>query len=164
MWIDGWQRDYRLKTTDYRLKTEDQKRCVVRINKQKAIFKIVFIAWTVMWLIFLVRGLVKGELTDYKYLYGKNLEEKRAYVTGEEFYGFIIFCKGITPEDSNYTVEANYDATMDYFRFAYYIFPSLRNLYDPQYIACYKVKFYKDGYKKIASLGEDKYILRKIKE
>ena len=131
--------------------------------KSKLTFKIVFIAWVAMWLLFLVRGLVKGEAGDYKNLFGKNLEQKRAYVTGEEFYAFIIFCKNVIPDDSDYTVEADYDQTLDYYNFAYYIYPSLRNLNDPEYIACYKTKSTKDGYEVIASLSDDKYILRKLK-
>jgi len=130
--------------------------------KSKVVFKIVFFVWVVIWLHFFVRELLKGEIRDYKNLFGRSLEEKRAYVTGKEFYGFILFCKKIIPEDFDYTVEANYDATMDYFRFAYYMYPSLRNLDNPRYIACYKIKFAKEGYKIIASLGEDKYILQRI--
>lgn len=129
--------------------------------KSKQIFRIVFIAWVVIWLLFLVRGLVKGEARDYKNLFGKSLEEKRAYVAGEEFYEFILFCKKVIPEDSDYTVKADYDATLDYFRFAYYIYPVLRNLDDPEYIACYKVKFTKEGYESVASLSDNKYILKR---
>ena len=129
--------------------------------KTKFIFRVVFITWIAMWLLFLVRGLVKGEARDYKNLFGKTLEEKRAYVTGEEFYKFILFCKEVIPEDSDYTVEADYDATMDYFRFAYYMYPSLRDLDDPKYITCYKIKFAKEGYEVIASLSDDKYILKR---
>lgn len=131
--------------------------------KSKLIFRTVFIGWVAMWLLFLIRGLVKGEVRDYRNLFGKTLEEKRAYVTGEEFYKFILFCKEVIPEDSDYTVEANYDATMDYFRFAYYIYPSLRDLDEPEYIACYKIKFAKEGYELVASLSNNKYILKKLK-
>ena len=131
--------------------------------KTKLVFKVVFSIWTAIWLLFLVRGLVKGEAKDYRNLLGKSLEEKQAYVTGEEFYAFIVFCKDIIPEDSDYTVEADYDQSMDYFRFAYYIYPALRDLDDPEYIACYKVKFAKQGYRRIASPGKDKYILKKVR-
>jgi len=131
---------------------------------KKHIFKIIFIAWTAIWLLFLARGLVKGEAKEYACLFGRSLEEKRAYVSGKEFYDFIIFCKKIIPEDSDYTVEADYDAEMDYFRFPYYIYPALRNLEDPEYIACYKVKFSARGYRRAASLSNDKYILKKVKK
>lgn len=133
----------------------------MRIIKSNLIFRIVFIAWAAAWLLFLVRGLVKEEARDYGNLFGRTLEEKRAYVAGEEFYKFILFCKEIIPEDSNYTVEANYDATMDYFRFAYYIYPAMRDLDDPEYIACYKINFAKEGYEMVASLGNDKCILKR---
>ena len=129
----------------------------------RQIFRIVFIIWVGVWLLFFVRGLVKGEWRDYKNLFGRGLEEKRAYVSGGEFYEFIIFCKDAIPEDSDYSVEADYDAAMDYYRFAYYIYPALRNLYDPEYIACYKTKFSKRGYRRLRSLERDKYILRKVK-
>ncbi len=131
--------------------------------KSKKLFRIVFITWVAMWLLFLVRGLVKGEAGDYSNLFGKTLEEKRAYVTGEEFYKFILFCKEVIPEDSDYTVEADYDATMDYFRFAYYMYPALRDLDDSEYIVCYKVKFAKEGYRIVSSLSDDRYVLKKWK-
>lgn len=131
------------------------------MKKTKLILRIVFIIWTAIWLLFLVRGLVKGEAREYKNLFGKSLEEKQAYVTGEEFYRFVTFCKSIIPQDSDYSVEANYDASMDYFRFAYYIYPSLRDLRDPEYIVCYKTKFSKRKYRRIASLSDDKYILKR---
>ena len=130
-----------------------------KIKIIKLISKIIFLAWVSIWLIFLARGLAKGEARDYKNLFGKTLEEKRAYVTGEEFYQFIQFSKKVIPEDSNYKLEANYDETMDYFRFAYYMYPSLRNLDSPEYIVCYKTKFSKKGYRKVASMASDKYIL-----
>lgn len=129
--------------------------------KSKILFKIIFLAWVAIWLLFLLRGLVKGEAGDYKNLLGRTLEEKRAYVTGEEFYEFIHFCKKIIPKDSDYTVEADYDASLDYFRFAYYMYPALRDLYDPEYIVCYKVKFAKKGYDVITSLSDNKYVLKK---
>ena len=39
--------------------------------KTKTIFRIVFIVWAGIWLLFLIRGLVKGEARDYKNLFGK---------------------------------------------------------------------------------------------
>ena len=132
--------------------------------KPKIIFRIIFLAWVFIWLLFLVRGLVKGEARDYKNLFGKTLEEKRAYVAGEEFYDFILFCGKIIPEDSDYKVEADYDDSMDYFRFAYYMYPLLRNLDNPEYTPCYKVKFSKKGYGKIASLSKVKYILKRSRK
>jgi hypothetical protein len=128
----------------------------------KLFFKIIFLCWTGIWLLFLIRGLAKGEISDYKHLLAKTLEEKRAYVTGEEFYEFIQFCRNIIPEDSDYTLVADYDKSIHYFTFAYYMYPSLRNLSNPEYIACYKVKFKKRNYDVIASLSKDKYILKKI--
>lgn len=136
----------------------------MKTMKTKHIFRIVFITWTAMWLLFLVRGLIRGEARDYRNLFGRTLEEKRAYVTGKEFYEFIQFCRKVIPENSDYTVEAKYDATMDYFRFAYYLYPAQRNLDDPGYIACYKVRYIEQGYELAASLGSDKYILRKEKK
>lgn len=137
--------------------------CCQLLGKCPLRLKVVFLVWVAIWLLFLVRGLAKGELRDYKNLFGMTLEEKSAYVTGEEFYEFISFCNKVIPGDSDYKVEANYDRSLDYFSFAYYIYPSLRNLYNPEYIACYKTKFAKKGYRSIASLSNDKYILRKVK-
>lgn len=114
-----------------------------------------------MWLLFFVRGIVKAEWKDYKNLFGKTLEEKEAYVSGREFFDFIGFCEKEIPENFTYSVEANYDQTMDYFRFAYYIYPVKRNMDNPDYIVCYKTRFAKAGYAKAAALSDDKYILKR---
>ena len=74
-----------------------------------------------------------------------------------------MFCKNVIPKGSDYTVEASYDETMDYYRFAYYVYPLLRDLDDPEYIVCYKVNFSKEGYEPAAHLEGDKYILKKVK-
>ena len=131
------------------------------MKNTKLVFRIIFVSWVAVWLLFLVRGLVKGEFRDYKNLFGRTLEEKRAYVTGKEFYEFIGFCKKAIPEEATYTIEADYDESMDYFRFAYYVYPSLRDLENPDYIACYKVRFLRSGYRRIAYLDKDKYVLKK---
>ena len=128
---------------------------------QSIIFTIIFITWVFMWLLFFVRGLVKAELKDYKNLFGKTLEEKEAYVSGKEFFDFINFCKKEIPKCATYSVEANYDQTMDYFRFAYYIYPVKRDRDDPDYIVCYKMKFAKATYIRAAALADDKYILKR---
>ncbi|MBU4376398.1 MAG: hypothetical protein KKD29_02840 [Candidatus Omnitrophica bacterium] len=131
------------------------------MTRQKYVFRIIFITWVFMWLLFFVRGIMKVEGRDYKNLFGKTLEEKEAYVTGCEFFDFVNFCKKEILKDSTYSVRANYDQTMDYFRFAYYIYPVKRDLGNPDYIVCYKTKFAKTGYTKVAALAADKYILKR---
>jgi len=133
------------------------------MKNTKLLFRIVFITWVFMWLLFLVRGMVKVEIKDYKNLLGKTLEEKRAYVTGKEFYEFILFCEKVIPGNATFSVEAKYDDSMDYFRFPYYLYPAMRDIDNPGYIACYKVKFSKDKYSVAASLTDDKYILKRNK-
>jgi hypothetical protein len=133
------------------------------MKNTKILFKIVFSVWVFMWLLFLVRGLIKVEIKDYRNLIGKTLEEKRAYVSGKEFYRFVLFCEGLIPKNSTYSVEAKYDQTLDYFRFAYYLYPAMRDIKNPEYIACYKMKFFKEGYYAAVSLTEDQYILKRNK-
>lgn len=131
--------------------------------KPAILFRIVFMVWVFMWLLFLVRGLIKVEIRDYRNLLGKTLEEKRAYVTGNEFYDFILFCEKEIPRNSTYSVEAKYDQSLDYFSFAYYIYPAMRDIDNPEHIVCYKTGFLKRGYSKAASLANDKYILKRNK-
>lgn len=132
--------------------------------KPAILFRIVFVIWVFMWLLFLVRGLIKVEIKDYRNLLGKTLEEKRAYVTGKEFYEFILFCEKVIPENATFSVEAKYDDSMDYFRFPYYLYPAMRDRDNPAYIACYKVKFSKAGYSLADSLTSNKYILKRNKQ
>jgi len=130
-------------------------------TKTVILFRIVFIAWVFMWLLFFVRGLVKTEIRDYKNLLGKTLEEKRAYVTGKELYEFIVFSEKVIPKNATFTVEAKYDNSLDYFWFPYYLYPATRGIYRPDYIICYKVNFSKDGYSVAKSFTYDKYILKR---
>lgn len=132
--------------------------------REKIIFRIVFVMWVFMWLMFFVRGMAKVEIKDYKNLLGKTLEERRAYVTGKEFYEFIIFSEKVIPKNATFTVEAKYDDSMDYFRFPYYLYPAMRDIDNPEYIACYKVKFSRGGYKAAASLSDNKYILKRNRQ
>ena len=130
--------------------------------KSKTIFRIVFIAWGFIWLLFLVRGLVKGEAQEYKDLFGKTLEEKRMYVAREDLYDFILFLKATIPEDSDYKVLASYDDWLDSFFVSYHMLPTLQNLDNPEYIACYKKrKFSEKGYQPIAVLSKYKYIVKR---
>ena len=132
-------------------------------TKTVIVFRIVFIAWVFLWLFFLIRGLVKVEIKDYQNLLGKTLEEKRAYVSGKEFYNFVLFCEKVIPKNSTFSAEAKYDQSLDYFRLAYYLYPVMRDLGNPEYITCYKTKFSKSGYSVAASLTDDQYILKRNK-
>ena len=134
-----------------------------RLIGTKFFLNSILAVWVALWLAFFIRGLVKTEFKEYSDLWGKTLEEKRAIVTGREFYEFIKFCETAMPPDADFKLVAQYDRDMDYFRFPYYVYPMMRNLYCSEYIVCYKTRFEKRGYERIASLSGHKYILRRIK-
>ncbi len=124
-------------------------------------FRIALIAWAFVWVMFFIRGFVKGEAADYAALLNADAEGKRAYVSGEEFYAFIEFSKNVIPAGAQYTVVAEYDRSMDYFRYAYYMYPAVRDTGDPVFIACYKKQCDLPGYRRVAELAHDKYILKR---
>jgi len=128
--------------------------------KKKTFMRAVFAAWVFLWALFLIRGLVKGELAEYKALWGLNLREKRAYVTGTEFYEFLNFCKKNIPAGSDFMVRAEYDTSLGYFWAPYHLYPLTRNIRNPEYIICYKSEYEKEGYELAVRLGRDKYILK----
>ena len=131
------------------------------VHGKKKTLQYILIAWSVVWLFFFVRELVKDEAKLYASLIGRPPEERRAVVVGREFYEFILFCREHIPPGSSFDVEASYDASLDYFWFPYHMYPVLKDMDGPDYIACYKRDFQRPGYEAAASMGSGKYILKR---
>ena len=60
-------------------------------------WKLVFIAWVILWLSFLIRGFAKGELKKFRTLAFSSVAEKKAYLLGEELDGFLETCEKRIP-------------------------------------------------------------------
>lgn len=102
-----------------------------------AILKIVFLVWVGLWLIFFARELfVKDNLRDYRALAGRDLDGKRAYVTGERLHAFLNFCKERLPKGATYRLDGIEDGSIEKRRAVYSLYPMLESP-DPDYILVY---------------------------
>lgn len=129
---------------------------------KKNILKILFIAWIILWIAFLARELfVKANLKDYRALLSRSAEGKRSYVTGDELYGFIEFCRKAVPERASYSLIGIEDGAVEKRRAAYYLYPMTESR-DADFLFIYKISnFTRAGYDPFMKLDDSRYILRK---
>ena len=129
------------------------------------ILKIAFIIWLALWVFFTARELFlkNGHFYDYKELLSRSLDGKRSYVTGDEFYKFLVFCNEKLPRGSIYEWVGIEEGDLAKRRAAYYLYPHLEKK-DAEFILIYdKPGFGKDGYKPFAALDERRYLIKKEK-
>ncbi|MBP7056587.1 MAG: hypothetical protein KBB52_07025 [Candidatus Omnitrophica bacterium] len=133
------------------------------VNMKNKILAVLFAAWVVMWVAFTLRELfLKVNLRDYMALISRSAEGKRAYVTGEELYGFIESCKNATPEDASYDIAGLEDGSIEKRRLVYYLYPR-RETDDADFIFVYRSPgFGRAGYMDFKRFDDSKYILKKI--
>ncbi|MFA5142635.1 MAG: hypothetical protein WC522_00515 [Candidatus Omnitrophota bacterium] len=127
------------------------------------VFYAVFAAWVVMWGWFLVREVfVKGAIKDYKVLISRPLEGRRAYVTKDNLYEFLTFCRENLPRDSSYSLVGPEPGAIERVRAVYYLYPRIEST-DPQYILVYGTPGVgHEGYRLIKKLDDSRYMLKKI--
>jgi hypothetical protein len=129
---------------------------------KSAVLKIIFLAWVIVWAFFVARELlVKDNLRDYIALAGRSLEGKRAYVTGEDLYGFLNFCRANVPSGAKVSIAGLEDGSLERRRAVYYLYP-LTESPEPEYILAYgKAAAGREGYPESAA-GEHGRIYKKI--
>jgi len=76
---------------------------------------------------------VKRNINEYKVLLARTLEGKRAYVTGDRLYDFLVYCKAKMPEKCTYKITGIEEGDLESRRAVYYLYPSLRSA-DPDFI------------------------------
>ncbi|MBD3296203.1 MAG: hypothetical protein GF392_02405 [Candidatus Omnitrophica bacterium] len=126
------------------------------------LIKICFVVWIVLWVVFFFRENKDGEYRDLFALAPKGLEAKRAYLAGEDLYGFLLFSRKVLPPDSTYKLVGLPEFSIREIRSMYYLAPlrTAESGYD--HILVYGEKGYtEEGFEKTAEYERDKYILRK---
>ena len=120
------------------------------------------IAWVVLWVSFTLRELfVKSNARDYAALFRRSLEGKHAYVTGEDLYRFIAFCRERVPAGSTYKMIGLEDGSIEKPRATYYAYPLIERD-DPEYILAFKTAgLPRDGYVLYARFDDMSCILKK---
>ncbi len=92
------------------------------------LFKIIFLAWVVLWASFTIRGLVvKGALKEYRALLPMSLEEKHSYMAGKRLYDFVLSCKDTLPVGARYRLEGVEEGSIEKVRAAYYLYPLIES-------------------------------------
>lgn len=133
------------------------------MNKKYAV-RIILSAWIIIWVIFLIRPyLKKGLLSEYSDLAKLSAEQRRAYVTGKELYGFVDFCRYFVKKPSTYETAGIEKYSIEHRRLRYYLYPNIEKE-GGEYIFVYGIKgFFKDGYGIFAKLNDEEYILRRMR-
>jgi len=128
------------------------------------VLKIAFAVWIGLWLFFVARELViKDNLRDYKALITRSLEDKHAYMTGEDLYRFLKFCKANLPGRATYRLTGLEKGSVNKQRAVYYLYPLLESG-DPDFILVYgSCSAKEDGYMMFAGSSGFGCIMKKMK-
>lgn len=125
-------------------------------------FKIIILIWIVLWVVFHFMSSAK-DLANYNEVKGLSLEQKHAYIIGEELYDFLLFCRMKLPLRQKVSLVANFKG-YSYYKFRYYLYPH-RICDDADYVIVYNDKsFYKEGYSTFAQFDESSRILKRSGE
>ena len=126
------------------------------------ILKIIFLVWVVLWAWFVIRDLfLKANIHDYRFLFGRSLEGKHSYVTGDRLYEFLTFSAAQLPPGSSYSFVGLEPESIENRRAVYYLYPNLEKE-DPDYILVYDSPgFKKEKYDLAIKLDESRYIFKK---
>ena len=123
------------------------------------------IIWIMIWISLLVREVfVKGGLRDYQVLAHRSLEGKRAYVTGDSLYEFLVFCNDKLPEGAAYRWTKTDKPDHARRRATYYLYPHLESE-DADFMLVFNEPFSAGSdYGTFSKLDDTRYILKKKKK
>lgn len=133
-----------------------------RILDKKVVFKTVFAAWLVLWVIFLIREDKDGQYGTLRYLYTHGYDDKLRHIMGNGLYEFLIFCRQNIPEGSTYELTGFERFSVSEVRARYFLWP----LKDVGENADFKIVYGKEGarsadYKEYKRYSDTGYILVK---
>jgi hypothetical protein len=126
------------------------------------LIKICFIVWMVLWVVFFFRENKDGEYRDLLAMAPRGLEGKRAYLAGEDLYGFLRFSRKVLPPDATYKIVGLPEFSIKEIRSMYYLAPLRTAGSGYDHILVYGKRGYaEEGFEKTAEYERDKFILRK---
>jgi len=127
--------------------------------------KSIFAVWVILWISFLIREVfVKGGLRDYNILFGRSLEGKRSYVTGDKFYKFLVFCNDKLPDGAAYRWAKTDKTDHARRRSTYYLYPHLE-AEAADFLLVFDEPFsVSSGYELFSKSDDTQYILKKKKK
>lgn len=137
----------------------------LRYKPFKVFITLAFVIWIMLWISLNVREIVsKGNLRDYNVLAHRSLEGKRAYVTGDSLYEFLVFCNDKLPEGAAYKWVKMDKADHARRRSTYYLYPHLE-VEEADFLLVFNEPFsVRPGYEIFSRLDDARYILKKKKK
>jgi hypothetical protein len=121
--------------------------------------------WLCLWPVFFFVPNKKGEYKDFLALVGKDLEGKRAYLLGQDYYDYIRFCRDKVPPEATYRFSGMPLYAVQEVRAIYYLWPLKAVEKDNEYYFVYGDFELPDtsvGWEKVAQYSDKAYILKRV--
>jgi hypothetical protein len=106
------------------------------VNKLR-VFKIIFIVWIVLWVLFLAREDKDGQYRMLYHLYTHDGTDNVRYVVGSDLYDFLVFCKDSIPTGFTYRLSGFKEFSIDEVRARYFLWPLKSVEKDPNFVIIY---------------------------
>ena len=137
----------------------------LRYKPFKVFITLTFAIWVIIWVSLNIREIAaKGNLRDYKVLAHRSLDGKRAYVTGDSLYEFMVFCNDKLPQGAEYKWTKTDKPDHARRRSTYYLYPHLETP-DADFVLVFDESFsIVPGYEVYSRLDDKRYILKKKKK
>jgi hypothetical protein len=119
--------------------------------------------WLVLWAVFFFAENKKGEYREFFTLAGKDLEAKRVYFMGQDFFDFVKFCQKNVPADASYRFVGMRLYPVEAVRAVYYLWPLKAVEESNEYYFVYGDFELPDmaGFRKVAEFKEKAYIMKR---
>ena len=128
--------------------------------KYNKIFKIIFIVWVALWVVFLVRENKKGRYGMILDLYRIERPYRAAYLMGNDLYGFLAASRDEMTKGSTYEIIGFDKYSIEPVRMRYFLWPLRAGKGNVDYkIVCKDDGSGWSGYKVIRGSGLDKKLL-----
>jgi len=133
-------------------------------NRYKKLFILLFAAWVIIWINFLIRDLTKGGyLKAYKILLSRDAEGKKSYTYGDRLFEFLTFCEKSLPAGAAYDLAGVDESSVDFRRAIYYLYPHFKEENASYILVFDKPGYAKDGYSPFKELDSSRFILKKVR-
>jgi hypothetical protein len=129
----------------------------------KKLFLLLFVAWIIIWINFLLRDLTKGKyLKEYKILLSRDDIGKRSWTYGDRLFEFLEFAEKSVPVGASYDLVGVDESSVDFRRVIYYLYPHFKEDRALYVLVFDKSGYKRDGYIVFKELDPSRFILKRI--
>jgi hypothetical protein len=129
----------------------------------KKIFLVLFLAWIIIWVNFIIRDMTKGKhFAEYRVLLTRDAAGKASYTYGDRLFEFLKFCDKSLPGHEAYDMAGVEYLSLDFRRIIYYLYPRIKEDGAPYILVFDKPGYTKDGYVVFRELDPSRFILKRI--